>query len=127
MIDPILTDADGEAPRETVNAADKKSLRRARTRAKIVEEQERLFWRQVFGNETGRRAMWNILQSGHAFEERFSVGPSGFPQPEATWCEAGEQRFAFRLWLSWLKICPEGAALMMTEHHPSLRQVKKAA
>jgi len=105
---------------EIPNAADRKSHRRARANQKQREEEARLFWRAVFATAIGRREMWGILQAGHAFEERFACGPNGFPQEAATWCEAGEQRLAFRLYRSWLRFEPEGVQLMMRENDPAL-------
>ncbi len=69
--------------------------------------------------------MWGIISSGHAFDERFAAGPNGFPSSEATWCEAGEQRLAFRIYLSWLRLVPDGVALMLAENHPALSIAKR--
>lgn len=103
------------------NAANPAQLKRRRTRIKLAEEQARTFWRQVFSTEIGRREMWGILESGHAFDERFLAGPTGFPQTEATWCQAGEQRLAFRLYRSWMCLDPDGVALMLRENDPALQ------
>lgn len=103
-----------------VNTADPVAINRHRRRAKKTEDEAGDFWREVFSTPIGRREMWGILANGGAFNERFATGPNGFPQPEATWCQAGEQRLAFRLYLSWLKRCPDGVALMLTENHKDL-------
>lgn len=109
------------------NVADPKAIRRTRRKAAQSEDEQRLFWRTVFSEPIGRREMWGILESGHAFDERFPLGPTGFPAPEAaTWCEAGEQRLAFRLYLSWLRLDPEGVALMLRENHPALKPPARA-
>ena len=107
-----------------VNVADPKSTRRAKRRVDREEDERREFWSGVFASAIGRREMWGILQSGHAFDEKFANGPSGFPSPEATWCEAGEQRLAFRIYLSWLRLAPDGVGLMLTENHPALAPIK---
>lgn len=112
---------EGEPATETVNAAEPRSIKRARTRAKLREEEAADFWRRALGSEVGRRELWGVLQSAHAFEERFACGPNGFPQPEATWFEAGQQALGFRLYLSWVRLDPSGVALMMQENHASLR------
>ena len=91
-----------------------------------TEEQKRLeFWKGVFADPIGRSEMWAILASGHAFEERFATGPNGMPQPEASWCYAGEQRLAFRLYLSWMKLCPDGVQRMIAEHHAAFIEKPK--
>jgi hypothetical protein len=81
-------------------------------------EQARLFWQQVFAHPVGRREMWAILQSAHTFEERFACGPNGFPQPEATWFEAGVQSFGQRLQRTWMAKQPEGYLAMLFENDP---------
>ncbi|MGE5148490.1 MAG: hypothetical protein ACM3II_00095 [Rhodospirillaceae bacterium] len=101
------------------DTADPVAIKRARRRIKSAEEDAVGFWREVFATPIGRREMWGILASGGAFEERFAHGPNGFPAPEATWCHAGEQRLAFRLYMSWMRLCPDGTALMLREHHPA--------
>ena len=87
-------------------------------RIKFEREEGRLFWQQVFALPVGRREMWEILKSAHAFEERFACGPNGFPQPEATWFHAGEQAFGQRLYHSWLALEPQGVTAMLFEHDP---------
>lgn len=103
-----------------VNAADPVAIKRVRRRIKKAEDDAGEFWREVFSTPIGRREMWGILASGGAFDERFATGPNGFPQPEATWCQAGEQRLAFRLYLSWMKLCPDGVGLMLKENHRAI-------
>ncbi len=104
----------------SVNAAEPKSLKAARTRAKLRKEQTSDVVRRAFSTEPGRRERWEILQTAHTFEERFACGPNGFPQPEATWFEAGQQALGFRLYRSWMRLAPEGVALMMIENDPGL-------
>lgn len=125
--EPAESDEDERPPTtETgaVNVADPVSTKQARRRGQREDDKRALFWKAVFADKIGRAEMWGILQSGHAFEERFATGPNGFPQPEASWCEAGEQRLAFRLYLSWLRLAPEGVALMLSENHPALAEAK---
>ena len=109
------------------NAADPKSVKRARSRAKLKEEEAGDFWRRALGTEVGRRELWGVLAAAHAFDERFSCGPNGFPQPEATWFEAGQQAFGFRLYRSWLRLAPDGVALMMQENDPALATARNTA
>lgn len=126
-IAPHEGEGDGEAAAdaEIANAAEPKALRQQRRTARWHERQAAAFWNTVFSTEVGRREMWGILASGHAFDERFVSAPNGFPQSEATWCQAGEQRLAFRLYLSWLRLCPEGVTLMLLENEPGLVPPKR--
>ncbi|MGA9315579.1 MAG: hypothetical protein WBV77_13245 [Solirubrobacteraceae bacterium] len=128
MSDPPSDEPEGEPEPQPLsgaaNVADPKAVRQrkrdTRRKAKREEDAQRDFWRAVFASPEGRHEMWGILDSGHAFDEKFVATPTGFDCPEATWCQAGEQRLAFRIYLSWLRLCPEGVALMMAENHPAL-------
>lgn len=126
--DDSVDEPETERPAETtgaVNVADPSSIRRVRRKKQSEEDQQLEFWTELLSTPLGRREMWGILDSGHAFQERFATGPNGFPQPEASWCEAGEQRLAFRLYLSWLRLAPDGVQLMLRENHPALLQAPK--
>ena len=112
--------ADTGAPNVADAAHVVRRRRDTRRKARREEDERQEFWINVLSTPIGRREMWGILDAGHAFSERFATGPNGFPQPEATWKEAGEQSLAFRIYLSWLRLAPEEVALMMRENHPSL-------
>lgn len=109
----------------TVNVADPASVKAAQRRGKRREDDATLFWRTVLADPIGRREMWQILQSGGAFDQRYGVTANGSPEPIETQRQEGEQRFSFRLYLSWLRLDPEGMAQMMREHHPALLTDKK--
>lgn len=116
---------DAPAASGMVNAAEPRSVKRARTKAKLREEEAADFWRRALGSEVGRRELYSILADAHAFQERFGCGPNGFPQPEETWFHAGEQAQGFRLYLSWLRLAPESVQLMMQENYPALAVPKR--
>jgi len=101
--DEIQADDEEEAaPAEqpTVDAGSASNLRKRQTRAIVEREKVRRFWSSVLRDETGRKVVWQLLADLHTFEERFACGPSGFPQPEATWFHAGEQAVGLRLYKS---------------------------
>jgi len=83
------------------------------------------FWKAVFADPIGRREMWALLQDMHPFETVFACGPSGFPQPEATWFKAGEQQLGLRLYQSWHQIDPEGVMLMQRENDSRFAKPRK--
>jgi hypothetical protein len=113
------SDGDPAMP-EAVNAAEPRSLKRARARATLRREEIADIVRRAFSTPAGRRERWEILEAGHPNEERFACGPNGFPQPEATWYELGQQVLARRLKRSWQIITPEGVFLMERENDPAL-------
>ena len=102
------------------NAGDPVAVRRRAKKLKYDESEAQQFWRSVFASEAGRREMWNILGPGccHVSDVKFACGPNGFPQPEATWFQAGEQSIGERLLNSWLKLDREGVFQMLDEHDP---------
>ena len=109
---------------EQPNASDAGSLKKQNTRTKIHEREARTFWKSVFATEVGRREMWRLIQASHAFEERFACGPTGFPDPLATWFQAGEQALGQRIYDSWTIFDHEGVFLMRAEHDPRFAAIK---
>ena len=124
--DDELDSSDSDLPQPGVDAADIRSYRKQRNTAEFRKRQAQEFWQRVFADPIGRREMWGILQSAHTFEERFACGPSGFPQPEATWFEAGIQSYGQRLFQSWTVLDREGVFLMLDEHDPRFVKPKPA-
>lgn len=106
----------------TVDAGTKRGVRKQVLTAKRKAKDAEDFYKQVFATEVGRREMWDILMALHTFETRFAAGPTGFPDPLATWFSAGEQSAGQRLWKSWLKLDKDGVLLMMAEHDADLRK-----
>ncbi|MEO6783453.1 MAG: hypothetical protein ABI196_21600 [Bradyrhizobium sp.] len=100
---------------DTTDVSDPASVGRAKRRVRDKQKLGNAFWRGVFADPVGRSEMWELLQKCHTFEERFACGPNGFPQPEATWFEAGQQSFGLRLYQSWCLIDLPGVMLMHQE------------
>jgi hypothetical protein len=85
------------------------------------------FWKAVFASEVGRREMWRVLEACHTFSPVFACGPTGFPQPEATWFHAGEQAVGQRLYQSWALLDRAGMFAMLDEHDPRFTKPKAPA
>jgi hypothetical protein len=120
------TDDDGPdlaAPPDT--ASGRRRVERKAERLRREQRESDAFWRAIFADPVGRREMWRLLATLHPFEERFAVGPNGFPQVEATWFHAGEQSFGCRLHRSWFKRDPQGVMRMHAEHDPDFAQPKR--
>ena len=121
-----------DAPSDTglVDAADPGVHRKRLTKAALRHREIQRFWQGVFASEIGRAEMWSILQSAGTFDDRFGVGPNGFPQPEASWFHMGARSFGLRLFQSWTALARDGVFLMQDEHdprftHPKMPQVKR--
>lgn len=115
-----LSDVD-EAP---LDAGDPETHRKRLTKAALRDRDVRRFWEGVFANPVGRAQMWEILRQAGTFDDRFGVGPSGFPQPEASWFHMGARSLGLRLYQSWLALAREGVCLMQDEHDPRFMRPK---
>jgi hypothetical protein len=112
---PVPTDADGQSENpEMVDASDPGVHRKRLTKAALHHRDVQRFWQGVFANPVGRAEMWAILQQAGTFDDRFGVGPNGFPQPEASWFHMGARSFGLRLFQSWQALAREGVILMQT-------------
>jgi hypothetical protein len=124
-----MVDDDAETPSDGAlsedEAQERAGLQRKRQRARRADEEAAEFWAGVFADPVGRREMWALLQNCHTFEERFACGPNGFPQDLATWYQSGERDVGLRLWRSWLRLAPEGVALMTAENDLAFRDAPK--
>lgn len=112
------------APSEqgTVTADDVTTERRRRTRAKVEYDEAVAFWKMALGSKVGRREIWRLLRDAHTFEDRFAVGPNGFPNAESTWFQAGEKAWGQRLWLTLQKYDLGSVLLMHSENDTRLVQ-----
>lgn len=111
------TDPSEMAPEvQNPNAADPVQNRKYEDRRKKEDRETAEFWRSVMALPTGRRVMWGLIRDAHAFEVRFACGPTGFPNPDATWFQAGQSDVGFRLWKTLRKHAPKDAMTMEAEH-----------
>jgi hypothetical protein len=109
---------------KTVDASSVVTQRGRKSRAKLEAKDAERFWHDVFSTPVGRREMWKLLQSASTFEERFACGPNGFPQPEATWFNAGEQSLGLRMYLTWTRIDRANVLLMHDENDSRFQRRK---
>lgn len=116
---------DGDQPPANDDAASPKQLRNKERRLAREARETQEFWSSVFATPVGRREMWKLLTSAHTFDERFACGPNGFPQPEATWFQAGEQSFGQRVYRTWARDHRVEVLLMHDENDPAFVKAKK--
>lgn len=107
-----------EADPVVVDAGDPDAVKRRAKKLKFDARESADFWRGIFSTPVGRREMWGLLQACHFNETKFSCGPNGFPQPEATWFALGEQEVGRRLFDTWLINSRDGVLKMLDEHDP---------
>jgi hypothetical protein len=80
-------------------------------------EEQRQFWRDVMSSEVGRREMWALLDDvTHTFDVQFAHGPTGFPDPLATWLRAGQQSVGRAIHDTLFRYARESTLLMHDEH-----------
>jgi hypothetical protein len=115
--DDDIPRADEDNP-ETVSAVDPVQQSRKRRKAESEQDKAARFWKVVFGDGVGRRAMWEILESVGWRNSPFTATAVGFPDPNATWFNAGRHAYAQHLFMTWLKQSPDGVMQMLAEHDP---------
>lgn len=113
-----------ELPEGIGDAADGKRIRKRRERVQDEALAGAAFWRAALNDPVGRREIWSLLISCHTFEERFACGPTGYPQPEASWFQAGERETGLRLYRSLLRIDHELVSQMHHEHDAAFASSK---
>ncbi len=113
------TDDDApELPPETTKLVDPKAGRRSRDRIKRELQERQSFWRAVLADRVGRREVWRLLEDHHTFNTQFACGPTGFPQPEATFHAMGQQQLGLMLYNELLFLDHDGVRLMHGECDP---------
>lgn len=115
---------DAQSDTGPVDAADPVAHRKRLTKAALHHREVERFWQRVFDDPVGRAAMWGILQQAGTFEDRFGVGPNGFPQPEQSWFHMGARSLGLRLFLSWGALARNGVMMMQDEHDPRFTRPK---
>jgi hypothetical protein len=98
--------------------------RKRLTKVALRHREVQRFWQGVFSDPVGRAEMWGILQQAGTFDDRFGVGPNGFPQPEASWFHMGSRSLGLRLYQSWSAFARDGVFLMQDEHDPRFTRPK---
>src|ERR1035437_10385715 len=126
------SDDPAQSDTSPVDAADPAVHRRRLTKAALHHGDVQRFWQKIFDDPVGRAEMWGILQQAGTFDDRFGVGPNGFPQPEASWFHMGARSLGIRLFQSWVVLARDGVFLMQDEHdprftRPKMPQVRKSS
>lgn len=117
--------APDDAEPQFFDAGDPAQVEGRRRSKKLQERDSERFWNAVFQTELGRREMYGLLRDAKAFEVRFACGPNGFPQPEATWFQAGESEWGRRMADTWMARHPEEYLLMLRENDPRFQKGRK--
>jgi|GEM_PF-3066476 len=120
--------AEGEQDKDGIDpgapsAVDEEQRKRRETRKQRQSREDREFFRMVMDSAAGRRLLWGILQEAHTFDERFSFGPVGFPDPHETFFKLGEKMLGQRLYQSWHIKEPANVMLMLSENDARFQQV----
>ena len=110
----------------TENIADPVRNRRRKVERGFQERERLEFWQSIMSTKIGRREMWDLLENGHAFQTQFAVTPAGFPDANAAWFHAGEQAYAYRLFLTMMKNDPANTQVMLQEFEARIMPDKKS-
>lgn len=109
------------------NAASPRRQRGKKMDAEVRRRETDAFWRRCLSEPIGRRAIYEFLQTARYKQTTFACGPNGFPQPEATWFQAGERSVAERLADSLMVLDLPGFSLMLAENDPRFAPRKDGA
>jgi hypothetical protein len=107
------------------DAGDSAQVGKRNKKLDIQKREGDRFWQYIFSLKVGRREMFKLLQACKAFDTRFACGPNGFPQPEATWFQAGESEWGRRMRETWLVEHTENFARMLRENDPRFQKDSK--
>jgi hypothetical protein len=116
----------GDSPAEhpTADATQSHSHRAQRIRQASAHEKVKAWWSAALRDPVGQQIIWQFLTDLHTFEERFACGPNGFPQPEATWFQAGRQDVGLRLHRTLAKFDREALFAMHDAFDPEFAKPK---
>jgi hypothetical protein len=117
---------DLDQPTETSadDAGDESSVARKREVTRLAKENERSFWKRALADPVGRKALWDLLTSLGTFEDKFGVGPNGFPNVESTWCAYGQKSFGLRFYRTLMLADRAAVGSMHDECDPDFIQRK---
>lgn len=108
------------------NAADESQVREARHQSRKRKDQKGDFWKACLATPIGRQEIWELLTVRcHTFENRFACGPNGFPQPEATWFQAGEKNVGSEFYQDLLFMDRNGVMAMHEQCDPRYAKPKR--
>lgn len=79
-------------------------------------EFERTMLLNLMGSEQFRNWLMTLLISLHTFEQPFAAGPTGFPDPNATWFNAGMKAAGWHIWEVFDALSPDLASKMRREY-----------
>lgn len=98
------------------SAADPARIKKQERRAELDAREADDFWHGVFASPVGRREMWKLLMRAGIKDARFAAGPTGFPDPHATFFRAGIKSVSDDFLDEWTIRDFEGVTLMRMEH-----------
>lgn len=78
-------------------------------------EVRRVFLLNLMQSDLFRAWLMETLVAYGTFENSFGAGPTGFPDPNATWFQAGMKAAGWNLWCVFDEVSPELASLMRRE------------
>lgn len=107
-----------------VDAGSQRGVSKQQRELDYQERERREFWRMVLSSVVGRREVWGILNACHPFEVKFGLGPSGVPDPQATFMAMGEQQIGLNIFLRLQQMEPEGTQKMLLEHDPRFKKIE---
>ena len=80
------------------NAADEGEIKKAVAKQRREARKVQRFWSAVLASPVGRAEVWRLLDEMGTFRTEFACGPTGFPDPNATFFKLGQSTYGMRLY-----------------------------
>lgn len=110
------------AEQPTVDVATTKGRNKQERELEQRERERREFWQTTLNTVVGRREIWSLLEACHPFAINLGAGPTGFPDPLASFKALGEQMIGLNWFLRMQQLDPVGVQAMLNENDPRFKK-----
>lgn len=120
-----MTDGEDDASLDdVVDAGSAQGVEQAKKRSKHRRERVWELWRALLSDPAGREQIWEELSELGTFENRYGVGPNGFPSEHQTFFNLGQRDYGLRKYRTLLVIDGESVLKMHRENDPAFKRGK---
>lgn len=123
MSDPGGFDAFPDEPPDQPDAGNPADVRRRAREQRRIAKEDREFEASLFSTPAGRRFLYRLLDDTGALKPpRFSTGPNGFPQPDATFYLMGQRDLGTAWYHRWAIDNRADIFAMLDENDPNFKR-----
>ena len=107
------------------SAVDEETHRKMVRKQAIEARKAEKFWLTVMDTAIGRQEMWRLMEDMGAFRSEFAVGPTGFPDVNATFFKLGQSKYGLGLYHRLMALAPNQVILMHQEQDARFMKPKR--